>query len=66
MPEKLKKSIKLRDKQTGKMKTEHYYLKSTPLTEIMDIIDNQNTKPKIRAKCRREVIRRWVAKKYGK
>lgn len=66
MPEKLKKSLKLRDKQTGKMKTEHYYLKSTPLTELEHIIKNESTSPKLRIKCRRELVKRLIAKKHGK
>tara|TARA_E500000318_G_scaffold52264_1_gene48779 strand:+ start:2117 stop:2359 length:243 start_codon:yes stop_codon:yes gene_type:complete len=36
----------------------HYYLKQTPLKELMDAINSSRTKPKHRQKFENEVIRR--------
>ncbi len=57
MPEKFKPSEKIRDKQTGKVFTRHYYLKNTPMAEL-ERVANSNAKPKLRIKCAREISRR--------
>jgi hypothetical protein len=57
MPEKFKPSEKIRDKQTGKVFTRHYYLKNTPMAELEKIV-NSKAKPKLRIKCAREIQRR--------
>lgn len=59
MPIKLKASQKIRNKKTGKITTEHYYLKSMGLKELEDVIEAPNTKPKVREKCKREIVRRY-------
>ena len=49
---KLRPSIKTRSKQTGKMVTENYYLKSMTVKELNEYIDGSNSKPKIVQKCK--------------
>jgi hypothetical protein len=58
MPEKLKKSTKIKDRITGLWKTEHYYLKQTNIIKLKQIIMDPKTKPKIKMKCIRELKRR--------
>jgi hypothetical protein len=55
---KLRPSIKTRSKQTGKIVTENYYLKSMTVKELNEYIDGSNSKPKIVQKCRNELIKR--------
>ena len=61
MPIKLKPSQTVRDKKTGKLTTEHYYIKNTTDLELIKLMNSKNTKPKIRKKVRNEIARR---KKY--
>lgn len=56
MPEKIKKSIKIRNKNTGKYQIEHYYLKNASIEELKTLINN--AKPKIKIKACRELLRR--------
>jgi len=58
MPEKLKASQKIRNKKTGKVEVEHFYLKSMSIKDLEDQINATNTKPKIKYKCLKELIRR--------
>lgn len=58
MPMKLKASQKIRDRATGKTKTEHFYLKTMSVRELNEYINATNSKPKIVQKCRNELIRR--------
>ena len=58
MPEKIKKSIKIRNKKTGKYDVEHYYLKSASIKALKDLIADHNTTPKIKLKCMRELQKR--------
>lgn len=58
MPEKIKKSTKTRNKVTGKYETEHFYVKSRSIEELETLINNKNTRPKIKLKALRELIRR--------
>ena len=58
MPTKLKKSVKTYSRQTGKTTTVHFYLHSTKLSELEDIANDNNRHPKIRIKCKREIIKR--------
>ena len=55
---KLKQSVRIKNKQTGKMITEHYYLKCMSIKEIQEYIESSYAKPKIVQKCRNELIRR--------
>ena len=58
MPEKLKKSVKTFNRQTGKTTVEHFYLHTTQLTELERIANNPDANPKLRMKCKKELTRR--------
>ncbi len=58
MPEKLKKSVKTYNRQTGKTTVEHFYLHTTHLTELERIANDVNANPKLRMKCKKELTRR--------
>ena len=58
MPIKLRPSAVVKDRATGKTKTEHYYLKCMSVDELNEYIDATNSKPKIVQKCRNELIKR--------
>jgi hypothetical protein len=58
MPEKIKKSIKMRNKLTNKYEIHHYYLKTASIIELRNIVNDKNTKLKIKAKCIKELNRR--------
>ena len=58
MPTKLKKSVKTYSRQTGKTTTEHFFLHATKLSELEEIANDNNRHPKIRIKCKREIIKR--------
>jgi len=55
---KLRPSTKIKSKQTGKMITENYYLKTMTVKELNEYINGSNSKPKIVQKCRNELIKR--------
>lgn len=57
MPEKFKKTEKIRDRQTGKIITRHYYLKNTPMSELERVVES-DARPKLRIKCLKEIYRR--------
>ena len=50
-------SGKFADKKSTPKK---YFIKQTPKQELIDYINNENGKPKIKAKCRNELTRRGV------
>ena len=58
MPIKLKQSAKVKDRATGKITTEHYYLKSMTPQELNDYIESSSAKKKVIQKCKNEIIRR--------
>ena len=60
MPAKFKPSAKVykRGIPARNLPMEHFYLKQTPLDELMKYINNPSGKPKIKQKCRNEVVRR--------
>ena len=58
MPMKLKASQKIRDRATGKTRTEHFYLKTMSVRQLNEYINATNSKPKIVQKCINEIIRR--------
>jgi|TARA_B100001094_G_scaffold277506_1_gene286399 hypothetical protein len=67
MPIKFKPSAKTRNRQTGKITTEHYYIKCMSQTELFSELNNSSTKPKAKQKIRNELARRgitieWVSK----
>ena len=67
MPIKFKPSAKTRNRQTGKVFTEHYYIKCMSQEELFTELNNSSTKPKAKQKIRNELARRgvtieWVSK----
>lgn len=61
MPVKLKKSVKTYNRKTGKTTTEHFYLHNTKQDELERIANDKNANPKLRIKCKRELIKRRKA-----
>ena len=59
MPIKFKPSHKSFKKGEG-TKIEHYYIKNTSTDELIEYIKNDNGKPKVKQKCRNELVRRKV------
>ena len=58
MPIKLRPSAVVKDRATGKTKTEHYYLKSMTVQELNDYIESPSAKKKVIQKCKNEIKRR--------
>jgi gluconate kinase len=58
MPIKYKKSQKTRDKNTGKTRTEHFYVKQLMDNQLKDLMDSSSTRPKVKLKIRNELTRR--------
>ena len=58
MPIKFKETQTTVDRATGKKSTRNFYMKSTPLKELLDVYTKSNTQPKIRQKVRNELVRR--------
>lgn len=62
MPAKFKPSAKkyIRGVPASKLPMEHFYLKQTPKEELFKYINNPSGKPKIKIKCRNELVRRGI------
>ena len=62
MPAKFKPSAKkyIRGVPAVKLPMEHFYLKQTPKEELFKYINNPSGKPKIKIKCRNELVRRGI------
>ena len=60
MPIKFKPSATVRDRQTGKFFTEHYYVKSMSVESLFEELNKDNTKPKVKQKLRNELTRRGI------
>lgn len=58
MPIKYKRSQKRRDKNTGKISVEHFYLKALGLKKLEEIFDNENTTKKLKQKVKNEIVKR--------
>ena len=58
MPIKLKPSAKIKDRATGKLSIEHYYLKCMTLKELNDYIESPSAKKKVIQKCKNELTKR--------
>tara|TARA_Y100000356_G_C11228926_1_gene273742 strand:+ start:108 stop:311 length:204 start_codon:yes stop_codon:yes gene_type:complete len=58
MAVKFKKDERVFNRATKKTTVHKHYIKQTPLEELMKYINNPNGKPKIKQKCRNEVVRR--------
>ena len=59
MPLKFKPSQTIRDK-SGKTRTEHFYMKSTLMSDLTEALENKNTHPKRRQKIRNELFKRSI------
>tara|TARA_X000001036_G_scaffold83659_1_gene75730 strand:+ start:972 stop:1181 length:210 start_codon:yes stop_codon:yes gene_type:complete len=67
MPIKFKPSATVRDRQTGQVVTQHYYVKCMSKEELFKELNNNSIKPKIKNKLINELARRkinwsWVPK----
>ena len=60
MPIKLKPSVKRVDRATKKVTIEHTYARSQTQDELFEMLNNNNTKPKVKQKIRNELVRRGV------
>ena len=58
MPTKFKKDFKRWDRATRTTAVEKFFIKDTPLDTLMEYINNPMGRPKVKQKCRNEVIRR--------
>jgi len=58
MPMKFKPSQSLRSKASGKTTIQHFYMKSTPLKDLTEALENRNTTSKRKQKIRNELVRR--------
>ena len=59
MPTKFKQDEKIRAKKgSSKMQTIKHFIKQTPLVELLKYINNDSGKPKVKQKCRNEIVRR--------
>ena len=58
MPIKYKRSQKRRDKNTGKISVEHFYLKALDTKKLEEIFDNVNTTKKLKQKVKNEIVKR--------
>ena len=46
MPIKFKRSQVIKDRATGKLTTQHFYMKQTPTSELEQVLNNPNASPK--------------------
>ena len=45
---------------TKQLPWRHFYIKNTPKQELIDYINSDRGKPKIKQKCRNELVRRGI------
>jgi hypothetical protein len=60
MPTKFKQSQQTRDRQTGKYTTTHYWIKGISKEELIESLNKDSTKPKLKQKIRNELARRSI------
>lgn len=60
MPTKFKQSQTTRDRQTGKYTTTHYWMKGIPKEELIESLNKDSIKPKLKQKIRNELARRKI------
>ena len=60
MPAKFKPTEKTLDRRTKQYTTTHFYLKQTPVEELLKAVNGEYTKPKQRQKCLNEITRRGL------
>lgn len=59
-PVKLKPSVKKIDRQTKRVSIEHTYAKNQSKDALFEMLNNNNTKKKVKQKIRNELVRRGV------
>lgn len=59
-PIKLKPSVTRIDRQTKKVSIEHTYARNQSKEALFEMLNNSNTKPKVKQKIRNELVRRGV------
>tara|TARA_Y100001972_G_scaffold68283_1_gene83266 strand:+ start:682 stop:894 length:213 start_codon:yes stop_codon:yes gene_type:complete len=60
MPVKLKPSVVKIDRQTKKKTIEHTYAKTQTKDELLKMLNNEYTRPKVKQKIRNELVRRGL------
>ena len=60
MPVKFSKSFKQMDKVSRRVSTVHDYIKNKSDKDLFEYINNDSGKPKIKQKCRNELVRRGI------
>lgn len=60
MPIKLKQSSKHYDRVTKKTTVQNHYMKNQSLDTLFSELNKDNTKPKLKAKIRNEIVRRGI------
>ena len=60
MPTKYKESAVKVDRGTKKVSIEHFYIKQLSQKEAFEMLNNDNTKPKVKRKIRNELVRRGI------
>lgn len=63
-PIKFKPSQTVRDRATGKNVTSNFFMKNTKKEELFDYINSSNGQPKIKQKCKNELVRRGIKIEY--
>ena len=59
-PIKLKPSVTRIDRKTKKVSIEHTYARNQSKEALFEMLNNSNTKPKVKQKIRNELVRRGV------
>lgn len=60
MPTKYKESAVKVDRATKKVTIEHFYIKQLSQKAAFEMLNNDNTKPKVKRKIRNELVRRGI------
>ena len=60
MPTKYKESAMKVDRATKKVSIEHFYVKQLSQKEAFEMLNADNTKPKVKRKIRNELLRRGI------
>ncbi len=61
MPTKFKESTKvILDRNSGKSKMVHTYIRNVDTDELMDTLEKDSAKPKLKQKVRNELVKRGV------
>ena len=52
-------------RSTNQFVAEHYYIKNISQKELFETLNRENTKPKVKAKIRNELVRRGIKIVYN-